>query len=85
MGEKDLGVLVEMRLNTSQQCAQVAKMANGILTCVRNGAASRAGSDRLSVFSTGEAAPQCCVQFWAPHYKKDMEALERVQRWAMEL
>ena len=59
----DLGILVDGKLNMSQQCVLVARRVNCTLVCIKNGIASQS-REGIVLLCAGAALPQVLCAVW---------------------
>ena len=81
--ERDLGVLVQSDLRVSSQCTEAAKKAMKILGIIRR-QFKNMDKETFLILYKGFVRPhmEYAIQAWSPHFIKDINCLEKVQRRA---
>ena len=83
--QRDLGVFVHRSLKAERHVSGVVKKTYGTLAFINRGIDYKSREVMLELYRT-LVRPQLeyCVQFWWPHYRKVVIALERVQDTAWD-
>ena len=84
--ERDLGVIIGGDLKVSKQCTKAAATANCVLGMMYRTISSRSKDIIVNLYkSLVRPHLEFCIQAWRPHYHKDIDLLERVQRRATRM
>ena len=72
---------IHSSLKVATQVDKVVKKVYGMLAFIGRGVDYRSWKIMLQLYKTlVRLHLEYCVQFWLPHYQKDVDALERVQK-----
>jgi len=75
--DENLGVLVDEKLNMTQQCVLTAQKAKHILGCINRSVTSRSREEVLPLYSAlVRPHLESCVQLWSPQHRKKVDLLE---------
>jgi len=79
--EKDLGIVISKDLKVSRQCSTAYSKANRVLGIINRTFVNKHSDIMLKLYkSTVRPHLEYCTAAWSPHYKKDKELLEKIQR-----
>ena len=79
--EKDLGVIIDSKMTMGRQCGDAVRKADRTLSCIHRCICSRAKEVILPLYAAPvRPQPEYCIQVWAPHFRRDVDSMERVQR-----
>ena len=84
--EKDLGVWIDSTLSSSRQCKEARKKGLRMLGAINRNVSYKSKTVMMKLY-TAYVRPhlEYCVQAWSPFLRRDIEALERVQRRATRM
>jgi len=84
--ERDLGVLVDNKLNFNEQCSKAVKEANSALGMIRRNIKTKSKEIVIPLYKAlVRPKLEYCVQLWNPFLKFNIDKMEKVQRRATKL